>query len=37
MNAFRIDPYIQQMFLGIVIVSIICMDCYAIKRKKEDV
>jgi len=37
MNAFRIDPYIQQMFLGIVIVTIICLDCYAIKRKKEDV
>jgi ribose transport system permease protein len=37
MGAYRIDPYIQQMFLGIVIVSIICMDCYAIKRKKEDV
>jgi ribose transport system permease protein len=37
MNGFGINPYIQQMILGIVIVSIICMDCYAIKRKKEDV
>ncbi|MCL2703001.1 MAG: ABC transporter permease [Defluviitaleaceae bacterium] len=37
MNGFGIDPYIQQMVLGVVIVGIICMDCYAIKRKKEDV
>jgi ribose transport system permease protein len=37
MGAYGIDPYIQQMVLGVVIVSIICMDCYAIKRKKEDV
>jgi ribose transport system permease protein len=37
MGGFGVDPYIQQMILGIVIVSIICMDCYAIKRKKEDV
>jgi ribose transport system permease protein len=37
MNALRIDQYIQQLVLGIIIVSIICMDCYAIKRRKEDV
>ena len=37
MNGFGINPYIQQMILGIVIVTIICMDCYAIMRKKEDV
>ena len=37
MNGFGIHHYVQQLFLGIVIVSIICMDCYAIKRKKEDV
>jgi ribose transport system permease protein len=37
MGAYGIHPYIQQMVLGIVIVSIICMDCYAIKRKNEDV
>jgi len=37
MNVFMIDRYIQTMVLGFVIVSIIAMDCYAIKRKKEDV
>ena len=37
MGAFGVNIYMQQMILGIVIVSIICMDCYAIKRKKEDV
>ena len=37
MGAYGINPYIQAMILGVVIVSIICMDCYAIKRKKEDV
>ena len=44
MRMFRIDgvlininPYIQTLVIGIVIVSIIAMDCYAIKRKKEDV
>ena len=37
MSGFGIHPYIQQMILGVVIVTIICMDCYTIKRKKEDV
>jgi ribose transport system permease protein len=37
MNAFGINRFIQTMILGIVIVSIIALDCYAIKRKKEDV
>ncbi|MCL2700047.1 MAG: ABC transporter permease [Defluviitaleaceae bacterium] len=37
MNAFTIGRFIQTFILGVVIVSIICMDCYAIKRKKEDV
>ena len=34
---FQLGRYLQTMILGIVIVAIICMDCYAIKRKKEDV
>jgi len=37
MNGFGIHPYYQTMVLGFVIVGIICMDCYTIKRKKEDV
>jgi ribose transport system permease protein len=37
LDVFRIDRYVQQMILGIVIVAIICMDCYVVKRKKEDV
>jgi len=37
MNAFGINRYIQTMILGMVIVCIIALDCYAIKRKKEDV
>ena len=32
-----INQFVQLLILGIVIVSIICMDCYAIKRKKEAV
>jgi len=37
MNALRIDNFIQQAVLGFVIVSIISLDCYVIKRKKESV
>jgi len=44
MRMFRIDgvlpsinQYVQTLVFGIVIVAIIAMDCYAIKRKKEDV
>jgi len=37
MDLIKIDRFIQQLIIGIVIVAIIGMDCYAIKRKKEDV
>ena len=37
MGAFGISRFAQQLIMGIVIVTIIAMDCYAIKRKKEDV
>ena len=44
MRLFRIDgvisaisPFAQTLVFGIVIVTIIAMDCYSIKRKKEDV
>ena len=37
MGALEVDRFIRMLILGIVIVTIICMDCYAIKRKKEDV
>ena len=44
MRMFRIDgvlpginQHVQTLVFGIVIVSIIAMDCFAIKRKKEDV
>jgi len=35
MNMLRIDAYIQQIFRGLVIVSIIWLDCYKRKRKRE--
>jgi ribose/xylose/arabinose/galactoside ABC-type transport system permease subunit len=37
MSAFGINRFVQTMIMGVVIVTIIAMDCYAIKRKKEDV
>ena len=37
MNMLGIDPFIQQLVLGIMIVLIISLDCYFIKRKKEAV
>jgi len=37
MSSLGVDPYIQQLTLGIMIVAIIALDCYVIKRKKEDV
>ena len=37
MNALGIDRFPQQLVTGVVIVAIIALDCYAIKRKKEDV
>ena len=37
MGSLGIHPYIQQLTLGIMIVTIIALDCYTIKRKKEDV
>lgn len=35
MNMLRIDSYIQYGFQGVVIVGIICLDCYGRKRKRE--
>ena len=37
MSIMGIHPYIQMLVLGIMIVTIIALDCYAIKRKKEAV
>ena len=37
MSVFGINRFVQTMIMGVVIVSIIALDCYAIKRKKEDV
>ena len=37
LSMLGVHPYIQQLVLGIMIVSIIAMDCYFIKRKKEAV
>jgi len=37
MGGFGINRFIQQLIMGVVIVTIIALDCYAIKRKKEDV
>ena len=33
----NINQYVQTLVIGMVIVAIIAMDCYTIKRKKEDV
>ena len=37
MSMLGIDPFTQQLVRGIIIVSIISLDCFAIKRKKEAV
>jgi len=37
MNMLGIDAYVQQVIQGIVIVAIICLDCYGRKRKREAV
>ncbi|MCL2811010.1 MAG: ABC transporter permease [Clostridia bacterium] len=37
MNMLKIPPYIKQLFIGMIIVAIICLDCYTTKRKKMDV
>ncbi len=37
MNMLGIAPYLQQVCQGIVIVAIIWLDCYGIKRKRETV
>jgi len=37
MNMLKVQPYIKQLFIGMIIVAIICIDCYSIKRKKMDV
>lgn len=37
MNLKSITPYVQQLIRGVVIVFVIAMDCYARKKKREDV
>ena len=37
MGMLGIEPFYQQLVLGMIIVSIISLDCYFIKRKKEAV
>ena len=37
MNLMGIDPYVQQAIQGIVIVAIIWLDCYTLKRARETV
>jgi len=37
LSMLGIDPFTQNLILGIMIVAIISLDCYAIKRKKEAV
>ncbi len=37
MNMLRLGGYIQQAVKGLVILAIICLDCYSRKRKREDV
>ncbi len=37
MNMLGIAPYVQQVLQGVVIVSILWLDCFGIKRKREAV
>ena len=37
LNMFRIGGYVQMALKGLVILAIICLDCYSRKRKREDV
>ena len=37
MNMLRISPYIQEVIRGIVVVTILCLDSYGRKRKREAV
>ncbi len=37
MNMLRLGGYVQQALKGLVILAIICFDCYSRKRKREDV
>jgi len=37
MASLGLHTFIQQLVLGIMIVSVIALDCYSEKRKKEDV
>ena len=37
LNMLRVGGYIQQALKGLVILAIICLDCYSRKRKREDV
>lgn len=37
MNMLRISPYIQEVIRGIVVVTILCLDSYSRKRKREAV
>ena len=37
MGSIGFHPYIQQLVLGTMIVTVIALDCYSEKRKKEDV
>jgi ribose transport system permease protein len=37
MNMLRINPYIQIILRGVVIVTILCLDSYSRKKKREDV
>lgn len=37
MNMLGIAPYVQQVLQGTVIVAILWLDCFGIKRKKEAV
>ena len=37
LNMLRIGAYVQMALKGLVILAIICLDCYSRKRKREDV
>ncbi len=37
MNMLRINPYLQMVLRGMVIVTILCLDSYSRKKRREDV
>jgi len=37
MNLMNVNSYVQQLIRGIIIVGVVCLDCYTKKKKRDDV